>query len=366
MMKPPELLEILRNKAQDNFPEVFEVMERSRLGEISQEEALGEIAEIVSGNPKKSENLLEASAGPFKEIQETFDLETFKGNVASDMIVYTDAESGQARLNPLYEALLAERIQFDGDIPELRFGPMPKGAKAAVPVITDATNPVAIGKMLADASERVTELVLGQQQEVREGTARMLTGETDPQKQTQAMTTKDEEALTKAEFDACFDIEEYRRREVPMFQEEPTPSGKELTALDRITQQEYAFRTISTTPGRRSAAEAIWKILANKLIDEGLEAVERWEPLNEERLLCCDWVMDINEARHFNHRFSYIDLVVQRVFLRFKDAILNNRDFVGVRKVKLRVETIDDIPARAVGWRASMIPIEDPRDWGLG
>ena len=366
MKKPPELLEVLRKQAQANFPELVEITESAERGDISQEEAIAAIAEVVLGNPDKTEQLQKESAEPFQEMQESVSLEAFKGAPTSDLILYTDPDSGQARLNPLYEAALAERLQFDGDIPELRFGPLPEGAKAAVPVLTEATNPVAVGKMLENASERVSELVHGQQQEVREGVARQLTGKIDSEEAIQALTVKDQEALAKAEFDPGNDLEEYRRRELPMFQEEETPPAKELTAIERMARQEYAFRTIATTPGRRSVAENLWKLIAKQLVDYGIEVLEQWEPNREERIHCRDWDMEINGAASFNSQFSYIDMSAQRIFRDFRDTFENNRDFVGVKKVRLRVETLDTFSDRRVGWRVSMIPVEDLRDWGLG
>jgi hypothetical protein len=179
------------------------------------------------------------------------------------------------------------------------------------------------------------------------------------------LTVKDEEALAKAEFDPSLDLAEYRRGELPEFQEEPTPSGSELTKIEENTRQEYAFRTIATTPGRRSMAEALWKIIAKLFQREGIEVLDRWEPVKEERIHCRDWDLAIDHFSSFNSRFSYVDMAAQTVFRDFREVIRNHRDFVGVKKIRFRIETINDYANRRVGWRASMIPVEDMRDWGL-
>lgn len=72
--------------------------------------------------------------------------------------------NGQEGLNPIFEAKLAERLSQDGDIPELRVGPLPEGCRPAVPVSTYTTNPLVIGLQLKKAREKVEGLLEAQQQ----------------------------------------------------------------------------------------------------------------------------------------------------------------------------------------------------------
>ena len=75
----------------------------------------------------------------------------------TDIILKDLIVDGQ--LNPIYEAYLKERLQYDGDIPELRTGPLPEGATPAIPVVTDAMNPVLIGWLLTQAAEQIQHLL---------------------------------------------------------------------------------------------------------------------------------------------------------------------------------------------------------------
>ena len=63
--------------------------------------------------------------------------------------------TGLSQLNPVYEASIAERAFLDGDVPELRSGPLPEGGTPAVPVKTDSLDPVTIGLLLDIASKKV-------------------------------------------------------------------------------------------------------------------------------------------------------------------------------------------------------------------
>jgi hypothetical protein len=81
-------------------------------------------------------------------------------------------EHGVSQLNPLYAARLAERISFDGDIPELRFGPLPEGGRPAIPIANPSMNLVILGAQLRTASM----LVRGQLQEAQEELNREVVG----------------------------------------------------------------------------------------------------------------------------------------------------------------------------------------------
>ncbi|MFA6235210.1 MAG: hypothetical protein WC824_13630, partial [Bacteroidota bacterium] len=95
------------------------------------------------------------------------ELEKFSsGMQIPSTMVMGSPHGGIPRLNPLYEAQLVERAQFDGDIPELRTGPLPEDVLPAVSVETEAHSPVAIGEMLRIAALDVQEDVLSHQRKL--------------------------------------------------------------------------------------------------------------------------------------------------------------------------------------------------------
>ena len=110
---------------------------------------LGAVLEQVEG--KSFEEQITALVPVLAHISKNLDLASL---MTENDLFYTN-DQGTERLNPKYESYLAERLQFDGDAPELRTGALPKGQKPAVPIETSSRNPVLLGKELEEASEKI-------------------------------------------------------------------------------------------------------------------------------------------------------------------------------------------------------------------
>ena len=113
------------------LPEVADIIDRARSGQLTEEQAVAELTTLVSVGGRDLALRLQ------------------------DLVIPAPDGRGLPRLNPTYEASLVERVQYDGDVPQLRFGPMAPGTSPAVPVDTDARDPIAIGLMLAEAASAV-------------------------------------------------------------------------------------------------------------------------------------------------------------------------------------------------------------------
>jgi len=144
-------------------------------------------------------------------------------------------KNGTRVLNPIFEGALAERLSIDGDIPEMRGGPLMEGMKPAVPVKTSSRNLLEVGFMLERASEEVQGLLL----------------ETQPLEET---------ALS------LFDgIEGYRRGQLPALREVVPPAPLQLLSLSPVRKRELVWKALASTQGRRSLLQPIMEGVKERL-----------------------------------------------------------------------------------------------------
>jgi len=117
----------------ENLPEVRILAQQVEAGEITQGEAMTKLMSL-SSDPRVSDLLRNSVESFLPTISEEAQSELFQPD-----------PTRKAKLNPLYMSAIAERLQFDSDIPELRTGYLAEGTKPQVPVSTDAMSSVALG-----------------------------------------------------------------------------------------------------------------------------------------------------------------------------------------------------------------------------
>jgi len=337
------VLEGLRDKLFKMSPEMGDILDQAKRGEITVEEAMERLTAHAMLNPDILEQLTVESQKAFVEGGVADPLDPEQQAAMTDLVqrseapppeaeIFEDrsAEGKLARLNPLFEAALMERLQFDGDVPELRTGPLAPGVKPAVVVETDATNPIAIGRMLdtasselreeQDALDRQYEALLEKESptlEAGHNKSLALQRLNDPQgephillphwRKTHELEQKDGPPMieyTRQDgviVGGCYSPEEWtsmlvshdatntlEEAQVPMvYQELPlvpapkgyepgsvpaprkvtTPTGGELLSLTLEEKQEAQWGFISTTQGRRTAAPVLWKKVRDRLIE---------------------------------------------------------------------------------------------------
>lgn len=262
---------------------------------VAQNPELGNVLEQVEGKP--FEEQVEALVPVLMGISKNLDLASLMD--AND-IIYTN-DQGTERLNPKYEAYLAERLQFDGDAPELRTGELPKGQQPAVPVETSSRNPVLIGAELEEASEKILE---------------------------QFRLSDQGTALS------------YPKGKQPLAQKVGGLSAKDYFALSPMEKKTHTWKFISTTQGRVSAVPVISDVLLEMLTKKKHEVSygEGKELIREH-----SWTMTLHDgANSTQSNFSYIDIVV-RAFLRDYES--------GVRGKKITIEPINRVADRLFGWK---------------
>jgi len=326
-----------------DFPEVKKILLDKSLTE---NQAMMKLMEVVRENKDLEGKLVVAGIKALEPLREQ------KLDVPAAPIMQSP-HGGLPRLNPLYEAALIERAQFDGDIPEARTGPLPEGVMPAVPVATDARNPAALGEMLRIASEDMQKDVQAHQRKVVQAIAE---GKLDAL----GLIAKHGEALAEQAKDqslvfmgsADTDLPAYRRGEVPKPVKVSTPSGSALALMTPEEQRTHAWKFLSTTQGRRTAVTIIRSLVLEILQADGMEVVERdFDPRRQGKVLATKkWVVNLGGAGSTQSAFSFID-VASKVLAK---GLLDTLDKTP-GPVFLEVISVDQIDVRCVGWAARIV-----------
>jgi hypothetical protein len=344
--KIQELLSVI----QEEFPEIAEVLDQAKARDLDETQAMEAMLHAISENPEMAERLNQMAMATLSPLREESEL--LKPESAEGPGIVFDSGVGMPRLNPLYEGALIERLQFDDDVPEARTGPLDPGVKPAVPVRTEARNPVALGHMLETASDQVAEEVAENREALAAHVERIAQaaeeGTTDL-----AILEQAGNLAVIARGSAETDPESYRRGQVPAPLDVGTPTGGQLAALSDQQRQQYTWKFLSTTQGRRSATRIIWDGIAPRLRSLGLEIADyRPPPAVPETdgvKAYAEWTYQLSGPNSTQSGFAFIDTAI---------AVLTARLIPQVdRKDELRLEvfSINTVDVRSVGWAARLM-----------
>jgi len=248
------------------------------------------------------------------------------------------------RINPLVEAALIDRLQFDGDAPELRTGPLPENTDPAVPVTTQVKNPVALGNMLNTASKQVKEAI-----------------EDHFQKQIQAI-TEDKESLKiiKSHGELVseltnidHDLTTYRRGEVPKPVTVDAPSGSDLLTITETERRVLSWKFLSTTQGRQTGVFIIQDDILDILQDHDIALSKQdYDPHTKPVVLAtAKWSVDLSNS--IQPAFSLLDTAAKVMAKKLIQAL--DKLEPSNKPMILEVTTLDHHEARIVGWVARII-----------
>jgi hypothetical protein len=304
------------------FPELRALMDRARTGQLTDEEAKRELIDLTMHRGKEIEAVLMAPP----------------------------EDSGLPRLNPTYEAAIAETAQFDGDVPQLRNGPMPKGGKPAVPVLTDARNPVAVGLMLKEASDKVAhemhtlekDYVFKVQQAIQDEDWNAVV-----QYMPKGITRADDLPLEVWLRDSIPDPVGYQRGQVPELATVPTPDGSVLAALSNADRHEAAWQMLSTTQGRRSVTSVIAKLVRDWLTWREYDVKIAWDEAPHEDDFRASWTLDMSGPNAIQPEFAFLDVAAHVLFKKLISV-------APVGGYLLMVRPVNAISDRRVGWIATL------------
>lgn len=345
---PPQAARKIRKLTEilgEEMPELMGVLDKIKKGNLSEEEGMGVLGEILKEDPQLVLR--------FSEV-----LAKHHGALSGEDVggAVFDSGVGLPQINPLVEAALAERLQFDGDIPQARTGPLPLGAAAAVPVATDAVNPVMIGKMLADASATVTDTVRQHDQRRRKVLEKIASMEEQALMQRSAtkMVVSDPRVDHLVWGSAETDPAIYRRGTLPAPVPVEEPSGGALLRMTEEERKTHAWKFLSTSQGRRSAANVILDLIHKELVLRGLNVAKRpYDPAREGTPLAVHkWTVSLNGRGGMQPAFNFIEIASKALTLQLVQQV----DKVDPdRLLFLEVIPVDTVEVRQVGWGARLM-----------
>ena len=291
-----------------SVPGAEEIYAQIRDGKITTEDAIPHLFSLLSEAGVVNEVAKEGG-----KLTQLISPETLK---SAGRPVQMETSTGIPQLNPLYEAALAERASLDGDVPELRSGPLPEGATPAVPVLTSCRDPLLVGLMLKKASKEVsTEIVAA----------------IEEHKESNALVKSD------AQLPVPTGIPGYEAGKLPALRTvEASPT--EAALLPPQEQRECVYLSIATTQGRRSLTPVIEKGIQEELQKRGLSVkVGKGKKL----VKSFRWVVQAygpeDVAEGFNPVVAAIAFLAQEA-TGCGDNLL------------LEVERVDGISTRRFGW----------------
>jgi hypothetical protein len=223
------------------------------------------------------------------------------------------------RINPLTEAALAERLQFDEDIPELRTAPPDENTIPAVPIRNPdgILSQVMLGLMLEQAKEDV----IGRIKAVRENL------------------TTDIAAIAPAP-------SEYPICAPPPVAVVPTPPATTALHLTRPQEQRLLWTTIATAKGIQTITPVMYDRMREHLQRQGIECLDG--PIPDGAILV--WQHDASPpqggAADLNPSFAFLESTCRSVSTRLR----RHCEEAGVARGTLTVTPHRDIAARRSGW----------------
>lgn len=350
----PQVADAIRNltvRLEAEIPELGEVIRDARVEGASESEVMRRAMAAVIADPTLAKRLEALASEVFAPLRGEVVPVQQAPHVPANIVVDPPFGVGRPRLNPNYEAAVIERISFDGDAPELRFGAMPEGGRPAVPVDTDARNPVMIGWMLEKAAEEVAsemrQIAGDTINEVRE-----FLNEGDSTE----LEVRGEQALTKLDRNNLPEPEGYKRGQLPARRSVEDPDGGDLATLTPEQRGQLAWKFLSTTQGRRSATRVIRDLVYTKLRSDGHAVIlGNEEPSRvsrpEDVLVHATWTVALSGPNATQSSFAFVDTAAH-VLVHKLEAEL---DEGGGSGATLEVIPVNTVEVRKVGWAARLL-----------
>lgn len=313
---------------------IAQILTDVKSGVIPEEEAARWIMRISEEDPAVKKALTKAAS-----------------KLPEDKIVARNPTNRLPRLNPLIEAAIAERAQFDGDIPELRTGPLPEGMMPSVAVSSNARNPVAIGVQLQFAAIEMDENIR------RHETKRLESISTS----TDALQLIPKHGKIVAQEGQNFDLirrgsantdfPTYRRGRLPNLVKTTKPTGTHLATLPHKKQMDATWAAIATSQGRRSVTPTITEEIVALLSKLGFGITVRTpKEGNESPSAVAVWSVDISQHYTLHPKFSFFDIVAHALAKTLIGKLKDKAE----RSLTLEVAPLQQISERKVGWSARL------------
>lgn len=346
----------LNTKIETDFPDLAQIMRDAKDGQITKEEAVVRMAKLLAdpGLAKAIETMALDTLSPLREEKVAPGIYLSEDG-SSPLVVLDDAHpvpmdplfqpsAGLPRINPLMEAAIAERLQFDGDIPEMRHAALPEDSMPAVPVETSARSPLAIGVMLKTAATEVKQEIVNLR-------------ETHLEKMTGLLEAVDDNPTALQEImplvPAAPEPAGYAMGKVPDLRPVAPPEGAALLKLSDEERRQASWQVFATTQGRRSALNAIRDLILEHLAEQGVQVRVNDKPaLRQGATVYAEWTADMPGPNSTNPHFNFISTAGAAIARR----LLSNSDLHQISDPVLEVITINTVDVRKVGWAARVVP----------
>ena len=336
----------------ETSPEMTDILAKVKNGEIDETTAMTWLMETVMGDPAlaaKFQTMAMGALAPLKGVDTQF---------APQTMFVPRGGAGVPRMNPLYEAALVERAQFDEDMPELRTGDIPAGMTPAVPVKTKAHDPVSIGVQLQKAATQVQRELTDNTKKRQQLVASAIAGDASAlaviSQHGALVGTQHADAIVRGT--ASDDPAGYRRGELPELRTVQRPRASTLAKMSDVERKEAAWKFLSTTQGRRSAVDLIRQLVAKELGKKGLMVEERTFDPKESKghpLAYKEWSLMMSGPGALQPAFALVDVASKSL----SNGLVQSLQNIEITEVMyLEVEAINEVDARTVGWMARLMP----------
>lgn len=358
-------LEDLTRRLSEQFPEIEEALE-GLTDEESAQDTLIRLTHLTADKPEMAAEIntiamevfaplrddnIEPDPRDPEEVKENlpaFQPESNPLGLTAEDMIFQPPKSRLPALDPMVEAAIIERVQFDGDIPELRSGDLPEGGRPAVPVNTQARNPVAIGQMLNRASEETHEEIKSLSFEHTQKLAELgVTVEEDGSLNLPAHLDPTDIQLLPD------DPEGYKRGQLPVPKTVESPTGSALAKLTPEDRALSAWSALATTQGRRSAVSVIQELVETTLRSAGMEVRSNARPdLGRKDVpVYVEWTQKLSGPNSTQGNFSFID-IASKVLAK---KILDQAGGLSIDDPVLEVIPLNTVDVRRVGWAARLV-----------
>jgi hypothetical protein len=328
--------EDLLGQLKEEFSDIKETLEKVSDGDLTEEEALVSLLSSIqkSGGAERISEIATASLAPLREDE--------RPEARPDDMSF-QTSTGIPSVNPLYHAALMERLQFDGDAPEHRTGPMVEGTLPAVSVDSEARNPVALGHMLQQASEETCARILEHKKEQLS----LLENSSDE--------TRSDLVKTEEDLQSLMELPEYKRGSVPAPVVVQPPSGSSLALMTAQECKEKAWKFFSTTQGRNSAVNTIAKLISDHLVENDFNIPMRsFEATRDVDILAHhEWSADIfGKEDSVQSSFAVLDNAAMVIGSSVVKSLIDQED---VSNSWIEVVSVNTVDVRKVGWAARVV-----------
>jgi hypothetical protein len=314
------------------------VLDALREGRMDTDEAMTKLAEIAM-----AEGHLETLTLATAKLTEAA-----SAHLESPVTMYHD--NGLEMLNPLMEAAIAERASLDGDVPELRSGPLPEDGHPAVPVLTDTMDPVVLGMQLEKAAAEVAEEISLRVTAHSESCALILSDAESAAIEEGldvALVMRGETARLPA---IPTGVKGYETGSVPALRVASVIPTATLAALTDEQRRHYSYKALSTTQGRTSLNGVIQQGVIHYLRAHGIIAVAG-EP-HPDTTVTARWAAVVWGAEDLAEEFNPITTAIHSMCSDVMESI------TGHAEVFVRVSPHHGITDRRFGWNLVVGPKE--------